>query len=209
MKAKALMMIATLALTPTVLQAQAGKDGASANDKATAEANAAAQAQVRTPKARIEAAVQAAARANVPASLLQSKVAEGEAKQVPPERIAAAVEARAQALIEASQTLSKADIEAQNAGELAITADALQAGVSKNVLIKTYRNAPSERRIVAVAVVADLVRLGAESDQAFARVNTALSSSVALANLQAEVASQLRLGGLSSTLDLSGILRIK
>ena len=92
---------------------------------------------------------------------------------------------------------------------MAIAADALQAGVSKTVLIRTLRSAPEERRVVAVAVVADLVRLGSQSDQAFARVNTALSSSVALANLQAEVASQLRLGGLTSTLDASGILNIR
>jgi len=161
----------------------------------------------KDPKARIEAAMQAAARANVPTALLESKVAEGTAKHVSEARIAAAVEARAQALIDAARTLHSADVEAESASELAIAADALQAGVSKTVLIKTLRNAPEERRVVAVAVVADLVRLGSQSDQAFARVNTALISSVALANLQAEVASQLRLGGLTSTLDVSGILK--
>jgi hypothetical protein len=215
-------LVVALAVAPATLQAQVGKDGdkikpanqqpaapSSGADRATVEANAAAQVQAKSPKARIEAAVQAAVRANVPASLLESKIAEGEAKHVPEERIATAVEARARALIDASHTMSNANIEAQSAGELAIAADALQAGVSKNVLIKTYRSAPAERRIVAVAVVADLVRLGTQSDQAFARVNKVLGSSVALANLQAEVASQLRLGGLSSTLDASGILRLK
>lgn len=224
MKRKMSLIVGMLVMAPVALHAQIGKDrdritppdqlsGSQGMDKAdgesAAQSNAAAQAQAKTPKARIEAALAAAARANVPSSLLTSKVAEGEAKNVPAERIATAVEARAQALIEASKTMSNANIETQSAGELAIAADALQAGVSKNVVIKTFRSAPSERRIVAIAVVADLVRLGAQSEQAFARVHTTLNSTVALANLQAEVASQLRLSGLGSTLDLSGVLGIK
>jgi hypothetical protein len=58
-------------------------------------------------------------------------------------------------------------------------------------------------------VLADLVRLGQSSEPALARVTNALISNSALANLQAEVASQLRLGGLTSTLDAAGILRVK
>src|SRR5688572_27753283 len=95
------MMSAAL-LAPAALQAQSAA--------ASATAQAQAQAQAKTPKARIDAAMHAAARANVPASLLESKVAEGEAKRVPQERIATAVEARLQALVRASETMDRADI---------------------------------------------------------------------------------------------------
>ena len=196
MKVRSLLLIPLL-LAPVALPAQ------------SAAARANAQAQMKTPKARIDAAMQAAARAKVPASLLESKVAEGEAKRVPPDRIAAAVEARLGALVRASETMKNADIESASAAELAVAADALQAGVTESALIKVSRSASPERRVVAVAVLADLVRLGQGSEPALARVNAALISSTALANLQAEVASQLRLGGLSSTLDAAGILRLK
>ena len=167
-----------------------------------------AQAQAKTPQARIDAALQAAAEAGVPKSLLASKVAEGEAKNVPQARIAAAVEARLRSLVRASEALNRADVEIESAAELAVAADALEAGVSQNALIRVSRSAPEDRRIVAVAVLADLVRLGQSSESALARVNAAVRTSAALANLNAEVASQLRLGGLTSTLDGAGILRI-
>jgi hypothetical protein len=192
-------MMAAALIAPVAVKAQS----------AAASAAAQAQAQARTPKARIDAAMQAAARANVPASLLESKVAEGEAKRVPQERIAAAVEARLHALVRAAETMDRADLEANSAAELAVAADALQAGVSENALIKVSRSASPERRVVAVAVLADLVRLGQDSEPALTRVTAALTSSAALANLHAEVASQLRLGGLSSTLDAAGIVRIR
>lgn len=195
MRIELFMMLLTLAvLLPSALNAQSS-------------AAAQTQTQTQTPRARIDAALQTAARANVPASLLQSKVAEGEAKKIPAARIAAAVEARLQTLLRALQTFDRANMEAGSEGELAVAADALQAGVSENALIKLTRSAPADRRVVAVAVLADLVRLGHQSDQALTRVTGALTSSAALANLHAEVASQLRLGGLTSTLD--GILRIK
>lgn len=167
----------------------------------SAAAQSQTQARAGTPEARIEAAMQAAARAEVPVSLIESKVAEGRAKRVPEERIAAAVEARASALIRASETLRDARIEAASEGELSVAADALEAGVSQNVLIRISRGASDDRRVVAVAVLADLVRLGHASENAFARVNAALTSSRALANLHAEVAAQLRRGGLNSTLN--------
>jgi hypothetical protein len=192
-------MVSALVLAPAMAQAQA----------AGARTDAQAQAQAKAPQARIDAAMQAAARANIPTALLESKVAEGEAKRVPAERIALAVEARLQALMHASETMGRANINAATQGELAVAADALQAGVSEDALIKVSRSAAPERRVVAVAVLADLVRLGQGSEPALARVNAALSSTASLANLQAEVASQLRLGGLSSTLDAAGIVRIK
>ena len=192
-------MIVAGALIPASLRAQ----------NATATTQAQAEAQARTPKARIDAAMHAAARARIPAALLQSKVAEGEAKNVPQERIAAAVEARLQALVRASETLQRADIEGASQSELAVSADALEAGVSQNALIKVTRSAPAERRAVAIATLSGLVQLGHPSDHALARVTAVLGSNAALANLQAEVASQLQVGGgVNSTVNGTGIIRI-
>ena len=192
------MLVPTILLAPVMLGAQG----------TSASAQGQAQSQARTPQARIDAAMSAAAEAKVPAELVKSKIAEGEAKRVPPDRIATAVEARVTSLVRASQTMKRAGTEAQNSGELSVTADALDAGVSESALIRVTREAPAERRTVAIAVLADLVRLGNGSDRALTRVNGALTSTAALANLQAEVASQLRLGGMSSTLDAAGGIRL-
>jgi hypothetical protein len=187
-------------LAPHALHAQ----GASAQGQAQGQG----QAQARTPQARIDAAMSTAAEANIPVELIRSKVAEGEAKRVPPERIAAAVEARVTSLVHASETMKRADVTMQNSGELAVAADALDAGVSETALISVTREAPPERRTVAIAVLADLVLLGNASERALTRVSAAVRSSAALANLHAEVASQLRAGGIKSTLDATGIIRI-
>lgn len=170
---------------------------AALNAQTSATAQSAAQAS--TPQTRIDAAMQAAARADIPAALLRSKVEEGQAKHVPPQRIAAAVEARLDALVKASKAMKQAQIESTTEGELAVAADAMQAGVSQNALVKVYRDAPDERRAVAVAVLTDLVRLGKANEHALARVSAAVRSNAALANLQAEVASQLQSRGLGAT----------
>jgi hypothetical protein len=187
------LLTIALALAPTILMAQGQPQD---------------QTQSKAPQARIDAAVHAAAEAKIPTSLLTNKVAEGEAKHVPPERIANAVEARLKSLVRASAALSRADVQHESASELAVAADALEAGVTENALIRLTKSAPEERRVVAVAVLADLVRLGQSSDAAFAQVNAAVTTSAALANLNAQVASQLKLGGLSSTLDAAGIARV-
>jgi hypothetical protein len=192
------VLFPTMMLMPVALRAQS----------AGAAAQGQAQGQAQTPQARIDAAMSVAAKANVPVELVKSKVAEGEAKRVPPERIAAAVEARVTSLVRASQTMKKAGAESESAGELAVTADALDAGVSESALIRVTREAPEERRTVAIAVLADLVRLGNTSDRALTRVSGAVTSSAALANLRAEVVSQLTAGGLSSTLDAAGVIRV-
>jgi hypothetical protein len=192
------VLVPTLMLMPFALRAQG----------VTAAAQGQAQGQVQAPQARIDAAMSAAAKANVPAELVKSKIAEGEAKRVPPERIAAAVEARVTCLVRASQTMKKAGAESESAGDLAVAADALDAGVSESALIRVTREAPAERRTVAIATLADLVRLGTASEGALARVSAAAASSAALANLRAEVASQLMAGGLSSTLDAAGVIRV-
>jgi hypothetical protein len=200
------VLVPTMLLLPAALRAQSGS--AAAQSQTQSHAQSQAQGQAQTPQARIDAALSAAARANVPAELLRSKVAEGEAKHVPPERIATAVEARVTSLVRASETMKRAGVAGESAGELAVTADALDAGVSENAVIRVAREAPAERRTVAIAVLSDLVRLGNASDRALARVSTAVTSSAALANLRAEVATQLTHGGLGSTLDAAGAIHL-
>jgi len=198
-----------LATVPVLMLAASTLSAQSTSGSASAQAQAQAQSQSRTPEARIEAAMAAAARANIPESLIENKRAEGEAKGVARERIAAAVEARLTSLVRASEAMERADVDARSAGELSVAADALEAGVSENAVIQISRDAPAERRAVAVAVLADLVRLGQSSEQALARVSGAVLTSAALASLHAEVASQLRLGGLSSTLDAAGLIQLR
>lgn len=192
MDRKTLMLIATMTLVPAAVAAQGGG----------AQGQAAAQAA--TPDARIEAAMEAAARAEIPISLLESKVREGRAKGVAMERVAAAVEARLDALVRAKDALGRADAQVVSEGELLVAAEALNAGVSEDALIRVTREAPGERRAVATAVLTDLVRLGYENGDAFARVKGALSSGAeALVNLRAEAAASLRARGLLST-DITG-----
>lgn len=198
MKYRMYIAAAAMVMAPVALQAQSAQGQA----QSTANANARAQA-------RIEAAMEAGAKARIPATLLESKVREGRAKQVPQERIATAVEARLQALINAQQAMNRAKIQFSSDSELAVASDALQAGVSEKALVNVYHDAPSERRVVAVAVLTDLVRLGAASETALARVSAAVRSNNGLANLHAEVASQMRRGGLGTTLEAHGIVRIK
>lgn len=166
------------------------------------------QGQATSPQARIDAAIDAAAKADIPTSLLTNKVAEGQAKKVPQDRIASAVESRLKSLVQASSVLDHAGLDAASAADFSVTADAIEAGVSENALVKLNRSAPDERRVAAVAILADLVRLGKSSDQALAQVNAAVTTSAALANLNAQVSTQLRLGGLTSTLDGLGILKL-
>jgi hypothetical protein len=198
MKYRMYIAAAAMVLAPVTLQAQSAQGQA----QSTANANARAQA-------RIQAAMEAGAKARIPAALLESKVREGRAKQVPQERIAAAVETRLQALINAQQAMNRAKIQFSSDSELAVASDALQAGVSEKALVNVYRDAPSERRVVAVAVLTDLVRLGTASETALARVSAAVRSNNGLANLHAEVASKMRRGGLGTTLEANGILRVK
>jgi hypothetical protein len=155
------------------------------------------QADPKSPEGRIEIALFTAANAGIPVSLLESKVREGEAKQIPVERIAHAVETRLAALIRADQVLRRAELKTRNAGELSVAADALQAGVTDEVLVRITRTAPEDRRAIATAVLTQLVQLGFESESAFTRVTAALSGGAeALANLRAEVAASLRIKGL-------------
>jgi hypothetical protein len=138
-------------------------------------------------QARIDAALTAATKAQIPVSLLTNKVAEGEAKRVPRERIAAAVESQLAALTKASSVLQREQIRIQNPSELSLVADALQAGVTESVAVRTMRAAPAERRAAAVSAVTSMVRLGVHPEPAFVQVNAALTSNTALANLIAQL----------------------
>ncbi len=169
-------LIAALVLTPAA---------------ASAEAAASAGAQ-----ARVEAALRTAVDAGIPTSLLERKIAEGKAKGVAMERIAAAVEARVQALVRAREAMTRAQLQSTTEGDLSVGADAVQAGVSETALVEISRSAPPDRRAVAIAVLTDLVILGDTSDRALLQVKNALRRGPeALANLRAEAASQMQVGG--------------
>jgi hypothetical protein len=193
------MVIAGLALaTPAVAEAQGARGEAQARAEARGEARGQGQQQgQQDAEARIQAAFQTALEAGIPVALLERKQAEGRAKGVSPERIAAAVEARLQGLTRAQAAFQRGRIENVTEGDLALGADALQAGVSERALIEVNRQAPQERRAVATALLADLVVLGQVPDQALARVNAALRQGPdGLASLNAETAATLRARGL-------------
>jgi hypothetical protein len=141
--------------------------------------------------ARITAALESAVQAGIPVSLLERKVAEGQAKGVPMARIAAAVEHRLGALTQAHDALLEAGLRSTTEGELSVAADAVQAGVSQSALVAISQRAPEDSRAVAIAVLTDLVALGHASDQALVRVEGALDRGPeALANLSAESAGR-------------------
>ncbi|HUF13250.1 MAG TPA: hypothetical protein VMN78_09130 [Longimicrobiales bacterium] len=157
---------------------------------------AAADAQQGDPDARIDAALEAAARAEIPVSLLESKVQEGRAKGVAEARIASAVEARLNALVRAQGALARGGARAVGAADLSIAADALQGGVSETALLEVMTTTPPQRRAVAAAVLTELVRLGVASDVAVASVNAAIAAGgEALVNLPAQVPEAARSRG--------------
>jgi hypothetical protein len=123
------------------------------------------------PEERIEAALRRAEAAGVPASLLESKVAEGKAKGVPMERIATAVERRLVLLARAREVMGGP----ASASELRVAADALAAGVSGEVLDDLARTAPANQRAVAIAVLTQLVQQGEASERALQRVQVAMA----------------------------------
>lgn len=190
MKRMMTMVLAMTLVAPAGLAAQGAGRGAEVSAQARAQA-----------EARIAAALDAAAEANVPRALIESKIAEGRAKQVPADRIATAVEARLEALVRASEALQRAEVQAASEADLAVAADAMQAGITQSLLVRVARGAEANRRVVAIAVLADLVRLGHDPEQATTRVSAAASSNARLANLHAEVAAQARRGGLIPTLE--------
>jgi hypothetical protein len=169
-------VVALLAMAPALHAQNAGAQG---------KANA---------QARIEAALSAATNAGIPVELLQSKVAEGRAKGVNEVRIAAAVEARLKGLQRAAAVMQRTEVEHASSADLAVAADALEAGVSETALIKLSNSAPAERRAVAIATLTGLVQLGHASDRALERVSAVVRSNAELARLNADVAAKLQQG---------------
>jgi hypothetical protein len=202
MRSRLSVLVPALFFAAVPLAAQSGS-GTSGSQSGTQSAADTTQ-RSGSAQARIDAVLSAAPPKSEILAQLKSKLAEGQANQVPPDRIATALEVRLASLVRASTTMQQAGIENRSAAELLIAGDAMQAGVKDSAVVQVYRNAAPGRRVVAMAVLTDLVRLGVSSDVAFDRVNATLGSSSALASLQAEVASQLRLGGLNSTLDAAG-----
>jgi hypothetical protein len=137
------------------------------------------------PEARIEAALDRARSAGMPVEVLESKVAEGLAKNVAMARIATAIERRAQAMERAYAALSQAAEGGQpSVQDVAVGTDAIEAGVSEAVLEAVSETAGAERRTVAIAALTYLVDAGHVPEAALARVQAALArGGDALANL--------------------------
>lgn len=152
----------------------------------------AVQAQAQDPQQRIETARQRAESAGIPVALLDSKVAEGRAKGVPMDRIAGAVERRLAALMRAREAMAGAPRGAPvTQADLSVGADAIEAGVEPRVLGRLAAAAPGDRRAVAIAVLTELVSQGESSEQALARVSSALQRGPdALRRLPGEAASE-------------------
>lgn len=136
-----------------------------------------------TAAQRIEAARRQAASAGVPVALLDSKVAEGEAKGIPADRIATAVEARLALLVRAREAMVGPGRGSVSAADLSVGADALATGVSTDVLAALAKAAPADRRAVAIAVLTQLVQQGEPTDHALQRVRLALGNPESLRNL--------------------------
>lgn len=153
-------------------------------------------AQQADGQAEGQVAAEAFARAEaagIPTSLLESKLAEGRAKGVDMTRIEAAIERRTDALIHASEAFGEAGIEGVSNAELSVAADAIESGVSAEVLQAVSTTAPRERRAVAIAALTHLVAEGVVDSEALVQVETALASGPdALADLtgQARIAGE-------------------
>jgi len=143
--------------------------------------------------------------AGIPVSLLESKIAEGQAKGVPMDVIQEAVARRAEALIHASTVLQAAGIESPEPADLSVGADALQGGVSEAVLLAIAETAPVERRAVAIAALTQLVGVGIVPEEALSRVEDALQRGPgALANLPVQAGAASGVGGIPDGVPASG-----
>jgi microcompartment protein CcmK/EutM len=159
-----------------------------------------AAVMAQSPQERLDAAITHAQETGIPVSLLQSKIAEGRAKNIPMDRIATAVENRLQNLEQAKIAMNRGATDV-DAAQLSVGADAIGAGVSEAVLTQIVTAASRERRAVAVAALTQLVLHGTAPDVALLQVKDALTHGPqALANLatQAGAAGQRGTAGTSS-----------
>src|SRR5215510_12639828 len=143
-------------------------------------------ALAQTPQERIDAAMTRSQQAGIPLSLLESKIAEGRAKNVAMDRIAMAVESRLRNLEQAKIIMARVANDV-DASQLSVGADAIGAGVSEAVLEKIAASTNRDRRAVAVAVLTQLVVHGVAPEAALQQVKDALARGPqALANLAAQ-----------------------
>jgi hypothetical protein len=177
-------------------------------------------------EARINAAIQTALEAGVPQVLLENKVAEGRAKGVAAARIAAAVEHRAEVLTRVNAALqagvppradagtdararsggranananANANVELFSAAELTAAADAHEAGVSLENLVRLSARA-GEQRGTALSVLAELVAAGRVPEQALLNVQAALNrGGNALVDLRGTVGAGARPAAVPAT----------
>ena len=145
-----------------------------------------AAVMAQSPQERLDTAITHAQEAGIPVSLLQSKIAEGRAKNIPMERIATAVENRLRNLEQAKIAMNRGATDV-DAAQLSVGADAIGAGVSESVLTQIATSASRDRRAVAVAALTQLVLHGTAPDVALLQVKDALAHGPqALANLAAQ-----------------------
>lgn len=156
-----------------------------------------AAAHAQDPQQRIDAARRRAESTGIPVALLDSKVAEGRAKGVPMDRIAVAVERRLTALARAREAMAAAPRGAPvTQGDLSVGADAIEAGVSPEVLGRLTVAAPGDQRAVAINALTQLVRNGESSERALAQVTRAMQQGPeALRRLPGEAADRGRGNG--------------
>lgn len=168
-------------------------------------ASAAGVAAQADPGDRIRNALDRARQAGLPVELLESKVVEGRAKNIPLDRIAVAVERREAALTRARDVLVRTLEENEVAPEdVAVGADAIQAGVADAVLARVAARAEGGRRTVAIAALTQLVTAGVVPEEALGRVEAALArGNEALMNLPA-AAGAAQQGGPPAGVPASG-----
>lgn len=124
------------------------------------------------PEQRIEAARRRAGELSIPVALIDGKVAEGRAKGYPAAIIAGAVERRVESLGRARLAMGSRPVAP---ADLSMGADALEAGVTPEVLNAIASQAPAAQRAMAIAVLSQLVRGGEASERALQRVRAAMS----------------------------------
>lgn len=130
----------------------------------------------QSPEQRIRATLEEARVAGLPVQLLESKVAEGRAKNVAMERIAVVVEQRAAAMGRAQRVLEDVmGAEDVVAEDMAVAADAIQAGVSEAAVAQIAGTSGGQRRTVALAALAQLVADGVVPEEALLRVRNAMA----------------------------------
>jgi microcompartment protein CcmK/EutM len=153
----------------------------------------------QSPQQRLDAAVTRAQETGIPVSLLQSKIAEGRAKNIPMDRIASAVENRLRNLERAKTAMNRGAGDVDGA-QLSVGADAIGAGVSEAVLTQIATSAGHEQRAVAVAALTQLVLHGTAPDAALLQVKDALAHGPqALANLAAQAGAAGRPSGVGNS----------